>query len=149
MHWRSGIFAGCFCQINIPNWQEKCHIYNINLYMYCQLGDYMPKNRSMKATHFLHYEKPAFQTSGRVTKSQQKSNFPDPNKPGWCFFRKKKRHFCGAKIPQEFQDGCIYYVFTLRFCWVFSAQCANFVVRDFWTLISLSKKGWTHLYKHS
>lgn len=43
-------------------------------------------------------------------------------------------------------DGCIYYVLTLRFCWVFSAQCANFVVRDFLDVDFFIKKKGEHIF---
>ena len=145
------LFAGCFCQINIANWQEKCHIYNIYLYMYCQLGDYMPKNRSMKATHFLHHEKPSFQTSGRVSKSQQKSNFPDPNKPGWCFFRKKPDGFLWGKNTTGVSGWMYILCINLKVLLGFFSAMRKFRSSRFFGRWFLhQKKGWTHLlYKHS
>ena len=67
----------------------------------------------------------------KPTKSKEmyiQTNFPDLQ--AWMMFRKTPMDFCGAKIQIFRMDGCIYHVINLRFCWVFSAEGANFG-RDF------------------
>lgn len=81
-----------------------------------------------------------------TTKSKEMrihSNFPDLQT--WMMFRNTQWIFVGQ--PWIFRmDGCIYYGLTLRFCWVFSAQCANFVVRDFLDVDFFIKKKGEHIF---